>query len=186
MGGGPKGASPATAKSEVPYMPSLSIASLFSLEGKVALITGGGSGIGSMIAKAYVENGATVYISSRKMSNLQATADALNAIRAGSCHCITSDVSDKAGCDKLARDFMAKSDRLDILVNNSGLSWGSSMWDVNEPKGWDKIFAVNVKALFYLTVALLPLLKKNKNDKDPGRVINIGSIYSYFPVSASP
>jgi NAD(P)-dependent dehydrogenase (short-subunit alcohol dehydrogenase family) len=81
---------------------------------------------------------------------------------------------------------MSKSDRLDILVNNSGLSWGSSMFDVNEQKGWDKVFAVNVKALFYLTVALLPLLQKNKTDQDPGRVINISSIYSFFPSPYQP
>lgn len=110
-----KGPPPASAKSDILSVEPLSASALFSLQGKVALVTGGGSGIGSYLAKAFIENGATVYIASRKLSNLTATADALNSLRPDSCRCIQADVSSKAGCDALAAELTKETDRLDIV-----------------------------------------------------------------------
>ncbi|KDN39698.1 putative NADPH-dependent beta-ketoacyl reductase [Tilletiaria anomala UBC 951] len=177
---------PSAAKSEVSSVPFLGARALFSLNGKVALVTGGGTGIGSFLAKAFVENGAKVFIASRKMSNLTATADALNAIVPNSCQAISGDVSSKSGCDALAVELKKQTDRLDILVNNSGFAYGGVGIDNVPEQGWDRTFYLNVKALFYLTVALLPLLEKGKTDTNTASVINISSVYSFFPSAFQP
>lgn len=160
-------------------MPELGVDTLFNLRGKVALVTGGATGIGRMIAAGYVRNGCKVYIASRKLADLQRVADSLNPIgkaAGGSCHAIQADVGDKAGCDALAAEIAKRETSLDILVNNSGLSWGAPLIDFPEKNGWDKTFALNVKAQFYLTVALLPLLEKGKDNIHPATVINIASV----------
>ncbi|KAH9931513.1 uncharacterized protein B0H18DRAFT_86472 [Fomitopsis serialis] len=103
----------------------LSIASLFDVKGKVAVVTGGGSGIGSMIAAAYVQNGAKVYIAARKEKQLKDVCDMLNAKGPGSCHYFVADLMTKAGCDKLAASVMERESKVHILVNNSGMTWGA-------------------------------------------------------------
>ncbi|KAI0372429.1 NAD-P-binding protein [Pilatotrama ljubarskyi] len=153
-----------------------SMPSLFDVKGKVAVVTGGGSGVGSMIASAYVQNGAKVYIASRKEKQLQEMAEALTKKGPGSCHYIVADVSSKAGCDALANAIKERESKVHILVNNSGASWGAPFDNVPEKDGWDKILALNVKSVFYMTAALTPLLAKDATSFDPGRVINISSV----------
>lgn len=130
----------------------------------------------------------SVYIASRKMSNLDKAAAALNAYRAGCCVPITADLTNKAGCDALAAKLTElEPNGLDVLVNNSGVSWGSPLEDVDEVRGWDRVFAVNVKSIFYLTVALLPLLKKKAKDEfHPASVINVTSIIASIPMAYMP
>ncbi|KAI0767496.1 NAD-P-binding protein [Fomes fomentarius] len=149
---------------------------LFDVKGKVAVITGGGSGIGSMIASAYVQNGAKVYIASRKEKQLKETCDLLNKSGPGSCHYVVADISTKAGCDALANQIKERESKVHILVNNSGASWGAPYDNVPEKDGWDKILALNVKSIFYMTAALTELLAKDATSFDPGRVINISSV----------
>lgn len=121
------------------------------------------------------------------MANLQKAADDLNAFRAGSCIPITADLTSKAACEKLAAELTRlEPDGLDVLINNSGVSYGSKMTDVDEQKGWDRVFNVNVKSLFYLTVALKPLLQKRASPLAPTSVINITSIYASFPYAYMP
>ncbi|KAI8989184.1 NAD-P-binding protein [Trametes punicea] len=152
------------------------IPTLFDVKGKVAVVTGGGSGIGSMIASAYVQNGAKVYIASRKEKQLKEMSEALTKKGPGSCHYIVADVSTKAGCDALANAIKERESKVHILVNNSGASWGAPFDNVPEKEGWDKILSLNVKSIFYMTAALTPLLAKDATNFDPGRVINISSV----------
>lgn len=169
-------------------MPELGRNHLFDLTGKVALVTGGATGIGKMIAGAYLRNGAKVYIASRKLKDLQRQAEQLSKLspdqsKGPQCIPLEADVGTKAGCDSLASQLKSKEERLDILVNNAGITWGAPMDDFPEDKGWDKTFALNVKSQFYLTVALLPLLEKGKSNIEHGTVINIASVAAFNPIA---
>ena len=93
---------------------------LFSLEGRVALVTGGSKNIGRMIAEGFLAQGAKVYISSRKAD----VCDAVAAELGPNCHSLPQDVSSVAGCKALAAAFAEKEPTLDILVNNAGAAWG--------------------------------------------------------------
>ena len=166
---------------------------LFSIEGKVALITGGSRGIGEMIAAGFLANGAKVYISSRKSDVCDATAKKLQEEFGGECISVPADLSNLEGINTLAKSISEK-DNLDILVNNAGASWGEPIDEYSE-KGWDKVMDTNVKGVFFLTQKLLPLLRKSGTAEDPSRVINIGSIdgiktglfdaFSYGPSKAA-
>tara|TARA_X000000368_G_scaffold405606_1_gene382916 strand:+ start:50 stop:841 length:792 start_codon:yes stop_codon:yes gene_type:complete len=166
---------------------------LFSIEGKVALITGGSRGIGEMIAAGFLANGAKVYISSRKSDVCDATAKRLQEEFGGECISVPADLSNLEGINTLA-DSISEKDSLDILVNNAGASWGEPIDEYSE-KGWDKVMDTNVKGVFFLTQKLLPLLRKSGTAEDPSRVINIGSIdgiktglfdaFSYGPSKAA-
>lgn len=166
---------------------------LFTIEGKVALITGGSRGIGEMIAAGFLANGAKVYISSRKSEVCDATAKRLQEEFGGECISVPADLSNLEGINTLAKSISEK-DNLDILVNNAGASWGEPIDEYSE-KGWDKVMDTNVKGVFFLTQKLLPLLRKSGTAEDPSRVINIGSIdgiktglfdaFSYGPSKAA-
>ncbi|KAF8603416.1 putative NADPH-dependent beta-ketoacyl reductase [Ceratobasidium sp. AG-I] len=153
----------------------LSVSSLFDVKGKVALVSGGGSGIGYMIASALVQNGAKVYIASRKEAQLRQAQDALNKKGPGRCEYIVADLGTKAGCDALCDSIKQQESKLHILVNNSGASWGATMDTVPEKEGWDRVMALNVKNIFYMTSNLTALLQKDATATNPGRVINVSS-----------
>jgi NAD(P)-dependent dehydrogenase (short-subunit alcohol dehydrogenase family) len=146
---------------------------LFSVEGKVAVVTGGSRGIGLMIARGLVEAGARVYISARKADACDAAAKELSA--SGECISVPADLSTDEGCRHLADEVGKREERLHVLVNNAGANWGAPLADYPDT-AFDKVFAVNVKAVFNLTRLMLPLLAKAATDDDPARVINIGSI----------
>lgn len=146
---------------------------LFSIEGKVALVTGGGSGIGWMIAEAYARAGARVYIASRKQAELDARIAELGG--AGECRSIVADLSHEEGCNGLGDEIERREGRLDILVNNAGANWGAPYEEFPE-SAWDRVLDVNVKGVFQLTRRLTPQLAAAATRDDPARVINIGSI----------
>ena len=146
---------------------------LFSIKGKVALVTGGSRGIGLMIARGYVEAGAKVYVSSRKKEACDQVAAELS--RHGTCVSMPGDCGTQAGCEALAAAVAARESRLDILVNNAGTNWGAPLAEYPDA-AWDKVLALNLKAVFHLTRACLPLLRAAATATDPARVINIGSI----------
>ena len=146
---------------------------LFSVEGKVALVTGGSRGIGAMIARAYVEGGARTYIASRKADACEAMAEELSAY--GECIPLTADLSSDQGTSDLANAILEKESRLHILVNNAGATWGAPLKDY-PVEAWDKVFDLNVRSLFYLTQRLLPALSEAGTQEDPARVIMVGSI----------
>jgi NAD(P)-dependent dehydrogenase (short-subunit alcohol dehydrogenase family) len=146
---------------------------LFSIKDKVALVTGGSRGIGLMIARGYVEAGAKVYISSRKAEACETVAAELSKL--GTCLPLPADCGTQAGCEELARALAERESRLDILVNNAGANWGAPLAEYPDT-AWDKVLALNLKAIFHLTRACLPLLQKAATAASPARVINVGSI----------
>ncbi|MBQ0978278.1 MULTISPECIES: glucose 1-dehydrogenase [Micromonospora] len=146
---------------------------LFSVEGKTVLVTGGSRGIGLMIAQGFVRAGAHVIISSRKADVCEAVAKELSA--EGRCEAIPADLGDDSGAEALAAAVRERFGRLDVLVNNAGATWGAPLEGYPEA-AFDKLWAVNVKAVFRLTTALLPALRAAASADDPARVINIGSI----------
>jgi NAD(P)-dependent dehydrogenase (short-subunit alcohol dehydrogenase family) len=154
---------------------SLAIQRLFSVQGKTVVITGGGRGIGAMISKAFVENGANVFITSRKASALTDTAEKLNAAGPGTCTPLAQDLTAPDGAEMFAEAISERCDSIDVLVNNSGTSWGNT-FEAYESAAWEKVFGLNVRVPFELTRALAPKLLHSASDEDPSRVINIGSI----------
>ena len=151
----------------------MSASDLFSIRGKVAVVTGGSRGIGLMIARGFVEAGARVYISARKAQACDEAAAELSKI--GECISIPADLGTGDGTAFLASKVSEREKAVHILVNNAGATWGAPLEEFPE-SGWDKIIGVNVKGVFLLTVKLLPLLKAAGTKDDPARVINIGSI----------
>ena len=148
-------------------------ADLFSIDGKTALITGGSRGIGLMIARTYIEAGAKVYISSRNAEVCDGVAAELS--KDGECISIPANVATMEGVESLAAAIAEREEKLHILVNNAGAAWGEPMEQFDEG-GFDKVWTLNVKGLFFLTVRLLPPLRAAATPEDPARVINIGSI----------
>ena len=172
----------------------MDLTDLFSIRGKVALVTGGSRGIGEMISAGFLANGARVYISSRKADVCDATAARLTDQFGGECISLPANVADLEGVDALVAQLNEREDHLDILVNNAGVSWGAKLDEFPEI-GWDKVMDTNVKGVFFLTQRLLPLLAARATAEDPARVINIGSVdgiktpvfdnFSYGPAKAA-
>jgi len=152
---------------------AIDVKQLFSIKGKVALVTGGSRGIGLMIARGYVEGGAKVYISSRKKEVCDQIAAELSEF--GECISVPADLSTGAGCKQLAEEISRREKALHILINNAGAVWGARIEDYPE-SGFDKVMDLNVKSVFLLTRDVLPLLQTASRPGDPARVINIGSI----------
>lgn len=146
---------------------------LFSLEGRVALVTGGSRGIGAMIAKGFLVYGAKrVYITARKSAACDAAAEALSAF--GECVSLPGDISTMEGIQGLADRIKEREDKLDVLVNNAGAAWGATFDEFPEA-GWDKTVDLNMKTPFFLTQALIGQLRAAGKDH-VAKVINIASI----------
>ncbi len=167
----------------------MNVQTLFSVAGKTALVTGGSRGIGYMIAEGFLSSGAKVYISARKKEACDAAAKEL--AKFGECISIPADVTTNEGRAQLVDEIKKRESKLDILVNNAGAAWGAPIADFPE-SGFDKVMDTNVKAVFFLTRDLLPLLEKAGSHGNPARVINIGSIdgiqvpnIETYPYSAS-
>ena len=153
-------------------MPSDVINNLFDVSGKTALVTGGTSGIGLMIARGLFDAGASVYVVGRTADpGSDATAD---PSRTGHWRMLRGDLSTHEGICAIAATFASQEKRLDILVNNAGLS-ESEQIDVYREETWDRALDLNLKAVFFLTQKLLPLLRRTGTAENPARVINIGS-----------
>jgi NAD(P)-dependent dehydrogenase (short-subunit alcohol dehydrogenase family) len=147
---------------------------LFDLTGKVAVVTGGTRGIGLMMARGLLQAGvATVYVSSRKAgAGDEAVAELAPFGRAVS---IPADLSSEDECRRLAEEVGRHTDRVHVLVNNAGATWGAPFEEF-PASAWDKVLDLNLKAPFFLTRAFLPLLEAAATDDDPARVVNVGSI----------
>ena len=149
---------------------------LFSLQGRVALVTGGSRGVGKMIAAGFLAYGAAkVYITARKAAPCEATAKELTAEYDGECIALPIDISTLAGIDRLASEIGKREKKLDILVNNAGAAWGAAFDEFPE-SGWDKVMDLNVKTPFFLTKALAAQLRVAASAERPAKVINIASI----------
>jgi NAD(P)-dependent dehydrogenase (short-subunit alcohol dehydrogenase family) len=149
---------------------------LFSLSGKTALVTGGSQGIGLMISRGLVGAGAKVYVSSRKKDVCERAAAELSEI--GSCEALPADVSIASEAKRLADELAEREGRLHVLVNNAAAAWAAPITEYPDA-AWDKVLGLNVKGLFNLSVACLPLLEAAAVDRDPARIINVGSIEGF-------
>jgi NAD(P)-dependent dehydrogenase (short-subunit alcohol dehydrogenase family) len=146
---------------------------LFSIDGKVALVTGGAAGIGAMIAEGLLDAGAKVYICGRTEASLLRTAARLKS--KGEIGTIVADVGSEDGIAALKREMSAKERKLHILVNNVGATHKAPMAEYSRAE-FNRVLNINITATFECVKALLPLLKAAAQPDDPARVINIGSI----------
>jgi len=167
---------------------------LFNVKDKVALVTGGGSGIGLMVTQALVNNGAKVYITGRTQEKLDRVVESHGGKNtAGEIIPLTADISDKESIKNLYAEFSKREQHLDILVNNAGISTGSTNTEAGSAEAlkkelfdnesatfadWDDIFRTNVSSIFFMTAAFLPLLDagSNKTRSWSSTVLNITSI----------
>lgn len=145
---------------------------LFSLRGRVALVTGGSRGVGRMIAAGFLRQGARVYISSRKAAACEAAAAELSTL--GHCIALPADVARVGAARELAAVLSRREAALDILVHNAGAVWNEAFGNFPEG-GWDKVLELNLKAPFFLTQALHPLLAAAGQQRS-AKVITIASI----------
>lgn len=146
---------------------------LFSLQGKVAIVTGGSQGIGLMITRGLVDAGAKVYVSSRKKEVCDAIAAELS--EHGDCVSLPGDVSTEETVLELVGQLAEREDKLHVLVNNAATAWAAPLETYPEA-AWNKVFGMNVTSAFNLSRAVLPMLERSAAPRDPGRIINVGSI----------
>jgi len=145
----------------------------------------GSRGIGLMIAKAYVENGAKVYVSSRKKEACDLVARELTRLGPGTAISMPADISSDAGCKELAERIGRRETRIDVLVNNAGVTWGSPFETFPE-MAWERVMTLNVASVFHMTRACVPLLREaSEGNLNPSHVINITSVAGH-PDSAPP
>lgn len=149
---------------------------LFNLNGKTAVITGGGTGLGLIITETLAKFGANVIIVSRKEANVFKTVEKIISMNpVGFVKGFTGDLAQETEIIELVSKINSATDKIDILVNNSGISWGSELG--NFPyTAWGKVFDVNVTGLFHLTQSLLPLIENNATTETPAKILNIGSV----------
>ncbi|MFB0613939.1 SDR family oxidoreductase [Aurantiacibacter poecillastricola] len=148
---------------------------LFSLTGKTALVTGGTSGIGAMIAKGLLRQGVRTYITGRDRERTEQAARKLQAKSGGECIGLAADFAHADGPAALARKVADREGALHILVNNAGTSCDGALSELSVD-AWDEVMAVNLRAPVFLIRALLPLMKAAASNEDPARIINLGSI----------
>lgn len=154
--------------------------SLFGLDGKTAVVTGGSRGLGYMIAAGLLDAGCRVIISSRKTEQLLAAAEELSSNHGGECTPIPADLSTTEGIESLAAAVAERTPKLNILVNNAGASWGAELDEFPE-HGWDKVMNINLRGPFLLTQKLLGCLRAAASADDPARVINTASVAGMQP-----
>lgn len=156
---------------------------LFGLHGKTAFVTGGGSGIGTMIAHGLAHAGATVYIASRKLAACEQAAKSINdEDPQGRVIAFEADFSTESGVNAAVETLNQHTDQLHILVNNAGRSWGMPYGQFPHD-AWGKVFDLNVAGMFHLTQLLTDKLSNSANKNDPARVVNVGSVMGTQPVA---
>lgn len=148
----------------------MKVTDLFSLQGKTAIVTGGGRGLGEQIADAYADAGANVVVCSRNLEACQQISDSLKTkgVRSLALKC---DVSNPEEIQYVVDETIKEFGRIDILVNNSGVSWGAPALEMPADK-WDKVMNINLKAVFLFSQSVGKIMKKQRS----GKIINIASI----------
>lgn len=148
----------------------------FSLEGKVAIVTGGGRGIGKGIAEGFAKAGARVVITSRKMNDLEATAGEIRAA-GGDCWPLQSHLGHMEDIQKVVDAVMERYGRIDILVNNAGASPAMGSVLESDERLWETIMNVNLKGLYFLSQRVARVMK----EQGGGKIINIASVDAFKP-----
>ncbi len=139
------------------------------LKGKVAWITGGGSGIGLAGALELARAGTHVVISGRTAATNASALEQLKSV--GSAEVLQLEVSDRKAVAQAAKHILQRHQRIDIVINSAGTNLGKRNWNNVEVEGWDEVVAINLSGLFYCCHAALPAMRKQKD----GLVINISS-----------
>lgn len=167
----------------------MDITGLFDVTGKTALVTGGSSGIGMMIASTLAQAGCHVLICSRKQPAIEAAAESLRS-HGGEVTAIAADLGTAQGIETVAEAVNAAGP-LHILVNNAGMTWGQPI-DSFSRDSFERVLRLNLVAPFDLARALLPALRAAAKPEDPARIINISSIdglrvpmWETYPYAAS-
>jgi NAD(P)-dependent dehydrogenase (short-subunit alcohol dehydrogenase family) len=144
---------------------------LFNIENKVALITGGGRGLGRQIAEIYASKGCHIAICSRKLEQCEETAQYLSETFGVQAKGYACNIQNESDINQLVSEVIAKFGKIDILVNNSGATWGAPLEEITL-EAWEKVMNVNVTGLFLVTKAV----GKHMIEQKFGKIINIGSI----------
>ena len=145
------------------------------LEGKVCIITGGGTGIGKGIARAFAKEGATLVLAARQLDRLNDSAEEMRGYGAPT-NVVQTDVTSEEQVKKLFETTMTDYGKLDILVNNSGVFDGGPLEEISL-ETWMKVMNVNLTGVFLCTREAMRIMKPQRS----GRIINIGSISSNMP-----
>ena len=145
---------------------------LFDLNGKTALVTGGGRGIGRGIALALAEAGANVAVTSRTESELKSVASEISAL-SRKAYFSTVDVRNKEAISNFVEKVVQEEGKIDILVNGAGTNKRVPFLEVTE-EDWDFVMDINLKSVLFATQAVIPYMKKQKY----GKIINIASLTS--------
>lgn len=171
----------------------LRIESLYSIKGWTCVVTGGGSGIGLMTARALAANGAKCYITGRRAEKLK-DAEMTDSSSGGSIVGIAMDVTDKDSIKKTAQAIAEREKCVNLLVNNAGatsVNYGEKgyptgspeevsqrMWEYQGFKEWQSIYDVNVASIYFVSVAFIPLLCKAREQgfKEAGSIVNVSSL----------
>lgn len=148
----------------------------FSLKGKVAIVTGGGRGIGQAIAYGFAKAGAKVVITSRKVQDLEATAAEIKEF-GGEAFVLPSHLGKSEEIQKMVNTVMEKYGRIDILVNNAGASPAMASVLDGDERLWDTIMNLNLKGVYFVSQAVAKIMKKQGG----GKIINISSIDGFKP-----
>jgi len=148
----------------------LTVLDLFRLDGKVAIVTGGGRGLGQQIAQAYVEAGAKVVLCSRRVENCEQVKSELEA-QGGEAVALPLDVTNPDSVNEVVAKTVERFGRIDILVNNSGTSWGAPAFDMPY-EAWQKVIQTNLTGTFLMSQAV----GRHMRDQGGGKIINIASV----------
>jgi len=141
-----------------------------NLAGKIAWVTGAGTGIGLAGAKALASAGATVVLSGRRVELLEKEAAAIESM-GGKAEAIAVDISDLHAVNQAVQAILKRHERIDILVNSAGLNVPNRFWKDQTFEGWNEVIRVNLDGSFYCTAAVLPSMRNFQE----GLIINISS-----------
>ncbi|KAG0152051.1 hypothetical protein CROQUDRAFT_35675 [Cronartium quercuum f. sp. fusiforme G11] len=170
---------------------ALSLESLYSVAGLVAVVTGGGTGIGLMCTEALATHGAKVYITGRRKAVLKQAVDNYNQHVTGRIVAIQADVTSMGDLERVVKEIENQEPNgIQILINNAGIGGPSSVLNSDKSgkelakstsesenfEGWDEVWRTNVAAVYFSTVCFLPLLEKGSKEFYRSGVINISSI----------
>ena len=150
--------------------------SKFSLQGKTALVTGGGRGIGKAIAQGFARAGARVALTSRKINDLEATAAEIKSF-GGEAFPLSAHLGKLEEIHKMVGSVMGKFGKIDILVNNAGASPAMASVLDTEERLWETIMNLNLKGLYFTSQAVARVMKKQGN----GKIINVASVDGFRP-----
>ncbi|KAI5236792.1 NAD(P)-binding protein [Aureobasidium subglaciale] len=174
------------------------LSNVFNVKGKIALVTGGGSGIGLMATQALAVNGCKVYIVGRTEEKLKTVQQTYGKNISGEIIPIVGDVTKKSEIEKLVKEIESKEGYLDILINNAGIDAGkltpdgksaeemkTNLFDNDSFEDWSDLYTTNVIAPFFLSIAFLPLIQKatERTHGWSGTIINISSISGLVRIS---